>query len=64
MLPKEELYMPPLNIKVRDQRAFGRRPIVGNCVLKNLFEFKADPPYSSQLPALGVLSFEASSSLM
>lgn len=43
--------MPPLNIKVRDQRAFGRRPIVGNCVLKNLFEFKSEPPFAFQRPA-------------
>ena len=44
MLPKEVLYMPPLNIKVRDQRAFGRRPVVGQHVLRNLDRFReADP---------------------
>lgn len=40
MLPKEALYMPPLNIKVRDQRAFGRRPVVGQHVLRNLDPFR------------------------
>ncbi|XP_041370601.1 myoferlin-like isoform X3 [Gigantopelta aegis] len=43
MLPKEELYMPPMNIRVRDHRQFGRRPTVGNVVLRTLEEFRCDP---------------------
>jgi hypothetical protein len=33
-LPKKDLYMPPLNIRVRDHRTFGRKPVVGRHVLK------------------------------
>ena len=39
-LPKEELYTPPLNIKVRDNRSFGRRPIVGIHSLKTLQPYR------------------------
>ncbi|XP_071827020.1 myoferlin-like isoform X6 [Apostichopus japonicus] len=42
-LPKEELYTPPINIKVRDHRAFGRKPIVGTSVIKNLTPFRCLP---------------------
>ncbi|KAJ8025764.1 Dysferlin [Holothuria leucospilota] len=42
-LPKEELYTPPINIKVRDHRAFGRKPIVGTSVVKNLSSFRCEP---------------------
>ena len=43
MLPKEELYMPPLNIRVRDHRQFGRKPTVGIHVLKSLEKFRMEP---------------------
>ncbi|XP_070540972.1 myoferlin-like isoform X9 [Ptychodera flava] len=43
MLPKEELYTPPLNILVRDHRAFGRKPIVGISVLRTLQKFRCEP---------------------
>ena len=43
MLPKEELYMPPVNVRVRDHRQFGRRPTVGIHVLKSLEKFRVDP---------------------
>ena len=43
MLPKEELYMPPMNINVIDHRNFGRRPTVGVNVLRSLEEFRCDP---------------------
>ncbi|XP_038071057.1 myoferlin-like isoform X3 [Patiria miniata] len=42
-LPKEELYTPPINLKVRDHRAFGRKPIVGISVIKNLTEYRVTP---------------------
>ncbi|XP_061186415.1 myoferlin-like isoform X3 [Saccostrea echinata] len=43
MLPREELYMPPMNIRVRDHRQFGRKPTVGIHVLKSLEEYRCDP---------------------
>ncbi|KAA0723189.1 Dysferlin Dystrophy-associated fer-1-like protein [Triplophysa tibetana] len=42
-LPKEELYMPPLVIKVIDNRQFGRRPVVGQCTVRSLNEFRCQP---------------------
>ena len=50
MLPKEELYMPPLNIRVRDHRAFGRKPVVGVHVLKNMLGFRCAPPTHMAIP--------------
>ncbi|XP_077992044.1 myoferlin-like isoform X14 [Glandiceps talaboti] len=43
MLPKEELYTPPMNIIVRDHRAFGRKPIVGLSVLRTIQRFRTEP---------------------
>jgi hypothetical protein len=43
MLPKEDLYAPPMNIKVKDHRSFGRKPIVGFNVIKSLEQFRVDP---------------------
>lgn len=42
-LPKEELYTPPMNIKVRDNRSFGRRPIVGVHCIKSLHPYRCLP---------------------
>lgn len=42
-LPREELYMPPMNIKVRDNRSFGRKPVVGLCSLKSLHRYRREP---------------------
>lgn len=42
-MPKEELYAPPLNIKVRDNRQFGRKPLVGVFVVKSLESFRCNP---------------------
>ncbi|XP_033080620.1 myoferlin isoform X3 [Trachypithecus francoisi] len=42
-LPKEELYMPPLVIKVIDHRQFGRKPVVGQCTIERLDRFRCDP---------------------
>uniref|UniRef100_A0A672Q560 Dysferlin-like n=1 Tax=Sinocyclocheilus grahami TaxID=75366 RepID=A0A672Q560_SINGR len=42
-LPKEELYMPPLVIKVIDNRQFGRKPVVGQCTVHSLNEFCCQP---------------------
>ncbi|XP_008268433.1 myoferlin isoform X5 [Oryctolagus cuniculus] len=43
LLPKEELYMPPLVIKVIDHRQFGRKPVVGQCTIDRLDRFRCDP---------------------
>lgn len=42
-MPKEELYAPPLNIRVRDNRQFGRKPLVGIYVIKSLEPFRCNP---------------------
>ena len=43
MLPKEELYTPPMNIRVRDNRQFGRKPMVGVHIIKSLEEYRCEP---------------------
>ncbi|XP_064420959.1 dysferlin [Latimeria chalumnae] len=42
-LPKEDLYTPPIIVKVIDNRQFGRRPVVGQCTIRSLEEFNCDP---------------------
>uniref|UniRef100_A0A452SAB8 Dysferlin n=1 Tax=Ursus americanus TaxID=9643 RepID=A0A452SAB8_URSAM len=42
MLPREELYCPPIVIKVIDNRQFGRRPVVGQCTVRSLESFMCD----------------------
>jgi len=42
-LPKEDLYAPPLNIRVLDKRAFGRQPMVGTHVIGSLKAYYTDP---------------------
>uniref|UniRef100_A0A4W3IIZ9 C2 domain-containing protein n=1 Tax=Callorhinchus milii TaxID=7868 RepID=A0A4W3IIZ9_CALMI len=42
-LPKEELYMPPILVKLIDNRQFGRRPVVGQCTIRSLEQFYCDP---------------------
>ncbi|XP_043953482.1 dysferlin isoform X9 [Gambusia affinis] len=39
-LPREELYMPPIVIKVIDNRQFGRKPVVGQCTIRSLEEYR------------------------
>ncbi|TSL34631.1 Dysferlin [Bagarius yarrelli] len=39
-LPREELYMPPLVIKVIDNRQFGRKPVVGQCTIHSLEAYR------------------------
>ncbi|XP_071949270.1 myoferlin-like isoform X3 [Antedon mediterranea] len=52
MLPKEELYTPPMNLKIRDHRAFGRKPIVGIHVVKSLQEYRCDPTQQAEITEL------------
>ncbi|KAI3363230.1 hypothetical protein L3Q82_011863, partial [Scortum barcoo] len=42
-LPKEEMYTPPIVLKVIDHRPFGRKPVVGQCTIDCLEEFRCDP---------------------
>uniref|UniRef100_A0A671VAC8 Dysferlin, limb girdle muscular dystrophy 2B (autosomal recessive) n=1 Tax=Sparus aurata TaxID=8175 RepID=A0A671VAC8_SPAAU len=42
-LPTEELYMPPIVIKVIDNRQFGRKPVVGQCTIRSLEEYRCIP---------------------
>lgn len=51
MLPKEELYMPPVNIRVRDHRQFGRKPTVGIHILRSLEKYRCDPIMAGDLEA-------------
>ncbi|KAI5606264.1 myoferlin [Silurus asotus] len=43
LLPKEEMYTPPIVLKVIDHRPFGRKPIVGQCTIETLEEYRCDP---------------------
>ena len=41
-LPVEDVYSPPINIRVFDQRKFGYIPLIGSCTLTSLKEFEDD----------------------
>ncbi|XP_041065098.1 myoferlin isoform X2 [Carcharodon carcharias] len=43
LLPKEEMYTPPIVIKVIDHRPFGRKPVVGQCTIHSLQGYRIDP---------------------
>ncbi|XP_072523835.1 myoferlin [Salminus brasiliensis] len=43
LLPKEEMYTPPIVLKVIDHRPFGRKPVVGQCTISSLEEYRCDP---------------------
>ncbi|XP_056291609.1 myoferlin isoform X2 [Pseudoliparis swirei] len=43
LLPKEEMYTPPIVLKVIDHRPFGRKPVVGQCTINCLERFRCDP---------------------
>uniref|UniRef100_A0A8B9KLI0 Myoferlin n=1 Tax=Astyanax mexicanus TaxID=7994 RepID=A0A8B9KLI0_ASTMX len=43
LLPKEEMYTPPIVLKVIDHRPFGRKPVVGQCTINSLEEYRCDP---------------------
>ncbi|XP_076856143.1 myoferlin isoform X1 [Brachyhypopomus gauderio] len=41
-LPKDEMYTPPIVLKVIDHRPFGRKPVVGQCTITSLEEFRCE----------------------
>uniref|UniRef100_H2LS40 Myoferlin like n=1 Tax=Oryzias latipes TaxID=8090 RepID=H2LS40_ORYLA len=43
LLPKEEMYAPPIVLKVIDHKPFGWKPVVGQCTIRSLGEFRCDP---------------------
>nr|XP_019938680.1 PREDICTED: myoferlin-like isoform X3 [Paralichthys olivaceus] len=43
LLPRDEMYTPPIVLKVIDHRPFGRKPVVGQCTISSLEEFRCDP---------------------
>jgi hypothetical protein len=43
-LPVEEVYSPPFNLKVYDQRKFGYSPLVGCCTITSLKEYEEEAP--------------------
>ncbi|XP_065805381.1 myoferlin isoform X2 [Labrus bergylta] len=43
LLPKDEMYTPPIVLKVIDHRPFGRKPVVGQCTIATLEDFRCDP---------------------
>ncbi|KAM9424835.1 myoferlin-like isoform 2-T2 [Pholidichthys leucotaenia] len=43
LLPKDEMYTPPIVLKVIDHRPFGRKPVVGQCTISSLEQFRCDP---------------------
>ena len=51
-LPKEAVYMPPLQIQVLDKRLFGRTPIVGVHTVTSLKPFLVHTPGSAQAETL------------
>ena len=48
MLPKEQMYLPPLEIQILDKRPFGRTPIVGVHTIKSLESFMVPTPGSEE----------------
>ncbi|XP_060691971.1 dysferlin isoform X2 [Hemiscyllium ocellatum] len=61
-LPKEELYCPPITVKVIDNRQFGRRPVVGQCTIRSLADFYCDPYTERRDSAAALRSDERSPS--
>lgn len=35
--------MPPIVVKVIDNRQFGRKPVVGQCTIRSLEDYRCDP---------------------
>uniref|UniRef100_A0A8C2L7Z9 Myoferlin like n=1 Tax=Cyprinus carpio TaxID=7962 RepID=A0A8C2L7Z9_CYPCA len=62
LLPKDEIYTPPIVLKVIDHRPFGRKPVVGQCTINSLEEFRCDPYISTTevaMSAKGKIEFKS-----
>ena len=42
-LPEDELYFPPILIRVKDNRRFGSRPTVGQYIIKKVQKYQTQP---------------------
>lgn len=42
MIPTEEIFIPPITIKIIDHRNFGRKPVVGTHMIDNLNRFRVN----------------------
>lgn len=51
-MPVEDVYSPPLNIKVYDKRMFGHTPLVGSYVINSLKEYEETGPVEQGLSQL------------
>ncbi|XP_053314071.1 dysferlin isoform X2 [Spea bombifrons] len=56
-LPREELYCPPIIVKVIDNRPFGRKPVVGQCTIKTIEEFHCEPDGEDVDPDEGQMDY-------
>lgn len=59
LLPKDEMYTPPIVLKVIDHRPFGRKPVVGQCTITSLEAFRCDPYVITAEGAMSSKSKEA-----
>ncbi|CAB3993921.1 myoferlin-like isoform X2 [Paramuricea clavata] len=59
-LPKDDLYTPPITIRVRDSRSFGRNPTVGVCVIESARIFRGKEPLSPLVEGGEQASFDYS----
>lgn len=59
LLPKHEMYTPPIVLKVIDHRPFGRKPVVGQCTITSLEQFRCDPYVITAEGAMSSKSKEA-----
>lgn len=50
MLPVDEKYLPSLKIDVRDNRAFGRKPVVASFELDDIEKYLVDTPAIKNKP--------------
>ncbi|XP_069958116.1 myoferlin isoform X4 [Cherax quadricarinatus] len=54
-LPKEELYMPPLTLRVVDHRSFGSKPVVATAVVNELHKYSVEPRAARESTLMTVL---------